>query len=78
MVGQTSDKVFAIDSVLALTMINKNIKILTLNIQKGWSLGKVKYTVEQIREKIAESGANIVCLQEVMGSYPELTEKSQL
>ncbi len=60
-----------------MIMINGKIKVLTLNIQKGWSLGKRKATIELIKNSIVELGANIVCLQEVVGAYPELAKKSQ-
>lgn len=53
------------------------IKILTLNIQKGWSLGKRKATLDQIKSCIIESGANVVCLQEVVGGHPDAEKKAQ-
>jgi endonuclease/exonuclease/phosphatase family metal-dependent hydrolase len=53
------------------------IKILTLNIHKGWSLGKRKNTLEKIKKNILSSGANLACLQEVVGAYPDLAKKSQ-
>ncbi len=55
----------------------QEIKIVTLNMQKGWSFGKRKSTVNDIRKKIIESEASIVCLQEVMGSITNLGNQAQ-
>lgn len=60
-----------------MILTQEKIKLVTLNIQKGWSLGKRKATIEQIKDCIAELGATIACLQEIVGAYPELTKKSQ-
>lgn len=53
------------------------LKIITLNIQKGWSLGRFRATVDQIKNNIVEKGATLVFLQEVVGAFPELSKKSQ-
>ncbi len=75
---------FVLTSILAVipiglgtTMTNDPLKIVTLNIHKGWSLTKRRVTVDQIKHCIRESGADIVCLQEVVGAYPEPAKKSQ-
>ncbi len=60
-----------------MSYVHETIKIVTLNIQKGWSLGKRKDTLQQIKNCILESTANVVCLQEVVGAYPDLEKKSQ-
>ncbi len=53
------------------------IKFVTLNIQKGWSLGKRKKTLAQIKNCIGDLEATLVCLQEVVGISPELEKQSQ-
>jgi endonuclease/exonuclease/phosphatase family metal-dependent hydrolase len=58
-------------------VVENKIKLLTLNIHKGWSIGRLRFTIEQLKKNIVNSGANVVCLQEVVGEYPELTKKSQ-
>lgn len=45
-----------------------NIKILSYNIHKGFGLGKRKYTLDLIKKGILESGAELLCLQEVCGT----------
>ncbi len=47
----------------------KTIKILSLNIHKGFSLFNRKYTLDQIKTSIRDLGLDIVCLQEVMGEH---------
>ena len=51
------------------------IKFVTLNIQKGWSLGKRKKTLAQIKNCIGDLEATLVCLQEVVGISPELEKQ---
>lgn len=58
-------------------MSETGIKLLTLNIQKGWSIGKRRMTIEQIKKNLIASGANIVCLQEVVGAHHQLSHKPQ-
>ncbi len=55
----------------------EKIKLVTLNIQKGWSLGKRKKTLSQIKNCIVDLGATVVCLQEVAGITPALEKQSQ-
>lgn len=59
-------------------MEQKSIKLVTLNIQKGWSLGRRQYTLDQIKKNVLELGVSVVCMQEVMGAYTKAGEKSQL
>lgn len=44
-----------------------SIKVLTLNIHKGFSSGNLKFTLGQIRENLRNSGCSLVFLQEVIG-----------
>ena len=45
----------------------QNFKVLTLNIHKVFSMSKRKFTLDNIRDRLRESGSNIVFLQEVIG-----------
>ena len=48
-------------------MSAQDLRILSLNIHKGFALGPKRLVLEKIRECLRESGANIVFLQEVVG-----------
>lgn len=43
------------------------LKVITYNIHKGFGPGKVKFVLNEIREALASTGADIVFLQEVHG-----------
>ena len=58
-------------------MTKYKIKILTLNIHKGFSLTKRHVTIDSIKENILASGANLVCLQEVVGAFSDIIRKPQ-
>lgn len=45
----------------------RTIKILTLNIHKGFSMGNRRFTLDRIRDRLRETGSHIVFLQEVVG-----------
>jgi endonuclease/exonuclease/phosphatase family metal-dependent hydrolase len=47
----------------------KKIKILTYNIHKGFSFGNRRFVLDNIRESIRQVGADLVCLQEVIGAH---------
>ena len=44
------------------------IHVLTYNIHKGYSMGKRRFVLESMRERIAETGADVVFLQEIHGT----------
>lgn len=44
-----------------------DFKVLTLNIHKGFSAGKRRFTLEKIRQNLRASNCNIIFLQEVIG-----------
>ena len=46
----------------------KEIHILTYNIHKGYCSGNRRFMLESMRERIAETGADIVFLQEIHGT----------
>lgn len=46
----------------------QKLKVLTLNIHKGFSSGNNRFTLSQIREKLRASQTNLVFLQEVVGA----------
>jgi endonuclease/exonuclease/phosphatase family metal-dependent hydrolase len=45
----------------------KELRILTYNIHKGFSLGSLKFVLDQIRQGIVQTLPDLVCLQEVSG-----------
>lgn len=44
------------------------LKALTYNIHKGYTTGNRKFMLESMRECIAETGSDIVFLQEIHGT----------
>lgn len=56
-------------SPIALT--EKSIRVLTLNIHKGFTTFNRRFVLHELREAIRSIGADIVCLQEVLGSHEE-------
>jgi endonuclease/exonuclease/phosphatase family metal-dependent hydrolase len=50
------------------------LRVLTYNIHKGFSSGNTHFLLEQIRTAIRDTGADIVCLQEVIGHHRGLQE----
>lgn len=49
-----------------------SLKVLSLNLHKGFSALNARYVLPQIREKIRENGADIVFLQEALGHHEVL------
>ncbi len=45
------------------------MKVVSLNIHKGFSLGNQRFILEQLRKDLRQSGAHIVFLQEVIGEH---------
>lgn len=56
-------------------MHETHLKVLTLNIHKGFSMGQRRFTLERIRQCLRDSQAGIVFLQEVVGEHSVLAEK---
>lgn len=52
----------------------RNFKVLTLNIHKGFSAGNRRFTLDNIRQCLRESNANLVFLQEVSGENSQHRE----
>jgi endonuclease/exonuclease/phosphatase family metal-dependent hydrolase len=48
--------------------VSEDIHILTYNIHKGYCSGNRRFVLEAMRDRIAESGADIVFLQEIHGT----------
>ncbi len=44
------------------------IHVLTYNIHKGYTTGKRRFVLDSMRERIAETGADVVFLQEIHGT----------
>ncbi|MFK7974974.1 MAG: CDP-alcohol phosphatidyltransferase family protein [Halioglobus sp.] len=49
------------------TPVKKELNILTYNIHKGYCSGNRRFVLDSMRQRIAESGADIVFLQEIAG-----------
>ena len=48
--------------------MNHKICVLTYNIHKGYCTGNRRFVLESMRDRIAESGADVVFLQEIHGT----------
>ena len=48
--------------------MSSEINVLTYNIHKGYCTGKRRFVLESMRDRIAESGADVVFLQEIHGT----------
>jgi endonuclease/exonuclease/phosphatase family metal-dependent hydrolase len=48
--------------------VNKDIHVLTYNIHKGYCSGNRRFVLDSMRARIAETGADIVFLQEIHGT----------
>ncbi len=48
--------------------MSKEIHVLTYNIHKGYCTGNRRFVLDSMRERIAETGADIVFLQEIHGT----------
>ena len=48
--------------------MSKDIRVLTYNIHKGYCSGNRRFVLESMRSRIAETGAEIVFLQEINGT----------
>jgi endonuclease/exonuclease/phosphatase family metal-dependent hydrolase len=53
------------------------IKILTLNIHKGFSFGNRRHTLEELKSAISGLNLNLVCLQEVVGKHSVFAKQAQ-
>ena len=47
--------------------VRNELHVLTYNIHKGYCSGNRRFVLESMRERIAETGADIVFLQEIHG-----------
>ena len=48
--------------------MSAEIHVLTYNIHKGYCSGNRRFVLESMRERIAETGADVVFLQEIHGT----------
>jgi endonuclease/exonuclease/phosphatase family metal-dependent hydrolase len=48
--------------------VSQELHVLTYNIHKGYCTGNRRFVLESMRERIAETGADIVFLQEIHGT----------
>lgn len=54
-----------------------DLRILTYNIHKGYCTGNRRFVLESMRERIAETGADIVFLQEIHGTAVQSDAKKR-
>jgi len=52
-----------------------SLKVLTYNIHKGFSVGKVRFVLHSIREALSQVQADLVFLQEIQGEHTKRKEK---
>jgi len=55
--------------------MSSKISVLTYNIHKGYCSGNRRFVLQAMRERIAETGADIVFLQEIHGSVSKSRRK---
>ena len=55
--------------------MSSKISVLTYNIHKGYCAGNRRFVLQAMRERIAETGADIVFLQEIHGSVSKSRRK---
>jgi len=53
------------------------IKIMTLNIHKGFSLFNRRSILEELKQEIKDHGVDILCLQEVLGQHSKHARRPQ-
>ncbi len=53
------------------------LRLLTLNIHKGFSIFNRRFVLHELREAIRADGADLVCLQEVLGDHQGHARKQQ-
>ncbi|MFV0476905.1 MAG: endonuclease/exonuclease/phosphatase family protein [Parahaliea sp.] len=61
---------------MTVSLVRPPLHILTYNIHKGYAAGKRRFMLQEMRERIAESGADIVFLQEIHG-HAEKSERKR-
>lgn len=59
-----------------MARVMQSFKVMTFNIRKGLGASGVKSHIRQLRSAIAEIGADVVFLQEVMGHSEKRTHKA--
>ena len=53
---------------MASIPVSDDINVLTYNIHKGYCSGNRRFVLKAMRDRIAETGADIVFLQEIHGT----------
>lgn len=56
-------------------MHKNQLRILTYNTHKGFSVGNRRFILHQLREALIETGADILFLQEIQGEHKEHEQK---
>src|SRR5665811_987870 len=63
------DALEATQRVIAAAALSFSIKVLTVNIHKGFTFFNRKFILHELREAVRAVGADVVFLQEVTGSH---------
>lgn len=66
---RASQKASALPETGVATHPQLTLRLLTLNIHKGFSVLNRRFVLRELREAIRTSSADIVCLQEVLGEH---------
>jgi len=64
-----ADALAATQEAIAAASLSFSVKVLTVNIHKGFSPFNRKFILHELREAIRNVGADVVFLQEVSGSH---------
>ena len=70
-----ADVIAEAQEALATAAKTFSIKILTVNIHKGFTFFNRKFILPELREAVRKVGADVVFLQEVTGSHAKHSEK---
>ncbi len=70
-----TDVMVAAQEALAMAARTFSIKVLTVNIHKGFTFFNRKFILPELREAVRSVGADVVFLQEVTGSHAKHPDK---
>ncbi|MDP3605773.1 MAG: EEP domain-containing protein, partial [Polaromonas sp.] len=64
-----ADAVAATQDAIANASLSFSLKVLTVNIHKGFTFFNRKFILHELREAVRSVGADVVFLQEVTGTH---------
>ena len=73
--GVDADVIAETEQALATAAMTFSLKVLTVNIHKGFTFFNRKFILPELREAVRTVGADVVFLQEVTGSHAKHPEK---